>query len=171
MRQSQFLSAPVISGSRREASSLKAYMIENDLLPWHHFWNALQNYDSIGAASPGLENQNFLQGGWWFSSLTWGAGIGFSINVDFYVAAGTWKIEWFTDKRSDYGVCRLTIDGVEIGTAVTHYQASGASLFVQSETGNVLTRGWHRFGLKVTALGAGGGARMVASGVGLTRTA
>lgn len=163
----QFLDAPVVTGSRLPAGASE--VLENDLLPWHHFINGLAPLDYTGG---GTYNGNLANSSWWFSALHYGSGIGFEMRWDVSVAAGTWTICWFTDRRNDYGIVRPTLDSVEFGTAVDHYNAA-FSLATQVETGVVLTKGMHSFGMKITGRNASAPATplSVVSGLALTRTA
>lgn len=162
----QYLSAPVVSGTRRAAGMSE--VMANDLLPWHHFISGYSNLDYTGG---GTYSGNLSNTGWWFNVLHYGSGVGFEMRWDVSVAAGTWTACWFTDRRNDYGIVRMTVDGVEIGTAVDHY-AAAFSLTTQIETGIVLTAGMHSFGMKVTGKNASStGYLSVISGLALTRTA
>jgi len=168
MTGQSFRSRPeVLTSDSRRTVVPKDYVLDNDLLPWHHFVTGANMPDHTFGTVGGLRVANNL---WYFGVINWTTTINAEIAYDFYLGAGTWRMEWYCDKRGDYGNIRLLVDGVTKET-VDHYAATRVR-FVRRVDGIVLTQGWHRFMMRCIGKNAASTAYvMVFSGLSLTRTA
>ena len=93
-------------------------------------------------------------GTWWFSIVRWCTGLTGLMAYDFILSAGTWRYEWFSDKRNDYGIQVATIDGVDIGDQVDHYAATRVRFVSRVEDIVIPTTGRYRVGRRTTGKNA-----------------
>lgn len=144
-----FPNMPEVSGESEFVLDKMLDSVDNDSLPWQHVILANNRADTVTPAYAGFGLPN---ASWHFSTVTWTAPNGGELLWDLYLAAGNWQIEWFSDKRSDYGIQETRWDGASYDS-VDHYAAT-RTRFVHKWTKNNVPRGWHSVGRKVNGKNA-----------------
>lgn len=142
------------------------WLLDNDCLPWNHFVSAAATFDLMSGT---LGAAKLYNSAWYFSLLSWTTTNAGEVGWDIYVAAGSWRMEWYRDKRGDYGIVQYKVDGTNVGSTFDKYAATRVRT-VDHISAMTLARGWHRFSSYVTGKNASStGYLNVVSGLALVR--